>query len=335
MTQPEFQHEAERARYALRSSFFYRIHTTWLNLLHMVELATKLVVDWQEHREFGVSDSAWKQVQRGKVNPILVFCHPDVIMATPPLVTYYRCLALLPQKGAQRLICSILRYEDGSKSHLPQRQARQLSQTFNSLISLLIESDPKWTLDKARIAALLNFGTQVNGSWRNEIGAEGGRRVKELLVSHLVGKGLVASAERTDGSLVKGRALTSVAETSPIEAIKSFKTKGGYTFMFGSEPDVAILNAGGVLISTIEIKYGLDPAGALERYGAAKKSFEQATKENRRVHNIYLASCLTPEVRRRIDEDRLVNEDFNLTEVLADANKRGEFLKRIEHLISL
>jgi hypothetical protein len=98
---------------------------------------------------------------------------------------------------------------------------------------------------------------------------------------------------------------------------------------------VSIRNTEGVLKSTIEVKYGLDPAGALERYGAAKKSFEQATKENRRVHNIYLASCITPEVRNRIKEDRLVNEDFNLTEVLGNAEKRSEFLRRVEHLTTI
>ena len=117
--------------------------------------------------------------------------------------------------------------------------------------------------------------------------------------------------------------------------VRSFVTSNGYTFIFGSEPDVAIRDSKGALISTIEVKYGLDPAGALERYGAAKKSFEQATKENRRVHNIYLVSCITPEVRNRIKEDRLVNDDFNLTDILGDAESRNNFLRHIEHLINI
>ena len=194
---------------------------------------------------------------------------------------------------------------------------------------------PEWTLDKSRVAALLNLGSQINGSWRNEVGAEGGRKVKELLLEHFARKKLIVGATRTDGASLVMKSRNDTKMLAPLETIRSFVTDGGYRFTFGSEPDVAIRDSKGILISTIEVKYGLDPAGALERYGAAKKSFEQATKENRRVHNIYLASCITAELRARIDGDRLVNEDFNLTEILADAKMRANFLKRVEHLVSL
>lgn len=335
MNQSDLQREAEQTRYTLRSSFFYRVHSSWPNLLRTAELAKQLAVDWEARQELGISESAWKRIDKEHIDPVLVFCHPEVIRATPPLIAYYRCLALLPQKGAQRLAYSTQQFESGTRTNLTQRQAAKLAQIFNGLISLLIESDPKWSLEKAHMAALLNLGTQVNGSWRNEIGAEGSRRVKELLVIHFAEAGLVAAAVRIDGSKIEVGALTGAIEAPPIEIIRAFRTRSGHTFTFGSEPDISIHNADAVLISTIEVKYGLDPAGALERYGAAKKSFEQATRENRRVHNIYLASCITPEVRHRIDEDRLVNEDFNLTEVLGDTEKRREFLKRVEHLISL
>ena len=87
-------------------------------------------------------------------------------------------------------------------------------------------------------------------------------------------------------------------------------------------------------VMDIEIKYGLDPAGALERYGAAMKSFEAAVSENSRVVNVYLASSITPEVRRRIDDDRLVNQDFNLIELLANSEKRQEFIEYAKRLIT-
>lgn len=335
MNRGNLQREAEQASYTLRSSFFYRVHSLWPNLLQMLTLAKQLAVNWSERERLGISETAWQRINTKRVDPVMVFCHPEVIRATPPLIAYYRCLALLPQKGAQRLAYSTKQFEDGSRANLPEKQATKLAQVFNGLVSLLIESDPRWSLEKSRVAALLNLGTQVNGSWRNEIGAEGSRRVKELLVGHFVQAGLVASASRTDGSQIEPEAFAGGVESPPIETIRSFKRVTGYTFTFGSEPDVSIRDADGVLVSTIEVKYGLDPAGALERYGAAKKSFEQATRENRRVHNIYLASCITPEVRSRIGEDRLVNEDFNLTEVLGDAEKRAGFLKRIEHLTSL
>jgi len=329
------QHEAEKASYALRSSFFYRVHSVWPNLLQMLTLARDLGVRWEGRGELGISQEAWQQVQKQGIDPVNAFCHPEVIRATPPLVTYYRCLALLPQKGAQRLAFATKQLEDGKRAVLAEEQAGQLAQVFNGLISLLIESDPNWSLEQNHVAALLNLGTQVNGSWRNEIGAEGSRRVKELLIGHFAQGRLIADASRTDGSRMDAAELVSAGHASPIEAIRSFSTRNGYTFIFGSEPDISIRNAGGVLVSTVEVKYGLDPAGALERYGAAKKSFEHATAENRRVHNVYLASCITDEVRSRIAQDRLVNEDFNLTEVLADSETRGRFLAHIQHQVSL
>lgn len=335
MSQSSLQREAERASYALRSSFFYRVHSLWPNLLQMLSLAGNLKVNWQGRKELGISEAAWQRIQAQGVEPANVFCHPEVIKATPTLIAYYRCLALLPQKGAQRLAYTTKQFEDGKRTNLTEKQAAKLSQVFNGLVSLLIESDPKWSLEQNRIAALLNLGTQVNGSWRNEIGSEGSRRVKELLISHFSQAGLIADAFRTDGSQIKVADLVGAPEAPPIEVIRSFRTSAGYTFTFGSEPDISIRGADGTLLSTVEVKYGLDPAGALERYGAAKKSFEQATRENRRVHNVYLASCITPEVRNRISEDRLVNEDFNLTEVLGDAERRTQFLRHIEHLISL
>ncbi len=332
MSRSDLQHEAEQASYTLRSSFFYRVHALWPGLLDMLNLAGKLAINWRMRWRIGISNAAWQRIRAEKIDPLLVFCHPEIIKAIPQLIAYYRCMALLPQKGAQRLAYSVSSFEEGKRTSLGDAQAAKLSEVFNGLISLLIESDPKWSLEYNRIAALLNLGTQINGSWRNEIGAEGSRRVKELLVSHFIQQKLVVQMRDIDGSIIDiSRTLSGMP---PLNLIRSFKTVTGYTFAFASEPDVSMRDPGGTLLSTIEVKYGLDPAGALERYGAAKKSFEHATRENRRVHNIYLVSCMTPELRNRIKEDRLVNEDFNLVEILRDATKRTEFLKRIERLVN-
>lgn len=331
----DLQEEAERARYTLRSSFYYRVESQWPRLIETVESAKQLDIVWKQTESFGISAVAWNTVNRHSIHPVLVFCHPEVIRAIPPLITYYRCLAILPQKGAHRLAFSTQGFEDGTRPNLTERQAARLSIILNGLISLLIESDSTWSLDTARTAALLNLGSQINGSWRNEVGAEGSRRVKELLISHFIAEGLVLAVNKVDSAGVESESLVTGDEVAPVDTIRSFKIQNNYTFIFGSEPDVSLKDENGILTSTIEVKYGLDPAGALERYGAAKKSFEEATRENRRVHNIYLASCITPEVRRRISEDRLVNEDFNLTEVLADAEKRTIFLKHVKHLTNL
>jgi len=86
----------------------------------------------------------------------------------------------------------------------------------------------------------------------------------------------------------------------------------GYRIFFGSEPDISILNPEeeeprDLLIGAIEVKCGLDPAGALERYGAAKKSFE----------------------------DRSVRKTFNLTKVFFDPEEKHRFLDHIRWLLHL
>jgi hypothetical protein len=203
----------------------------------------------------------------------------------------------------------------------------RIAKAVNNLISLLIDSDANWTLDGLRTAALLNLGSQVNGSWRNEIGNEGSRRVKGLVVAFTSEHGLAHYALLDDGLQVL---LNQMVDHQMVRVIQLLN---GFSLAFSSEPDIAVRDPAGTLVATVEVKYGLDPAGALERYGAAKKSFESATRENIRVSNVYLASCITPEVRRRISEDRLVNREFNLTEVLYDVGKRQEFLNYIRRLV--
>lgn len=328
--------QAERARYRLRASFYYRMHEIWLKNIKALEEFKTENSNWDNYLNWGISEAAWECVKQKETAPCLVFCHPDLITQHPLLVTYYRCLALIPQKGVNHLLgFSTKSLEEQTRKSRPGReQAEKLACLFNNSISLLIESDPKWTLEKARVAALLNLGSQINGSWRNEIGEEGGRRIKELLIVNFQRENLIKSFVLLDD---KGG--VSAGETQALENIKGFVTKNDYRVLFGSEPDVSIFAPGKkeekeTLLATIEVKYGLDPAGALERYGAAKKSFEHAVKKNARVVNIYLASCLTPEVMQRIKEDRVVNMYFDLTEILGDSAKRQEFLKHIHHLMS-
>lgn len=281
-------------------------------------------------KDWGISEPAWDKIAAKRVTPLMVFCHPDKIQQNPRLITYYRCLALLPQKGMQRLAVGTQSLEEGKSKSLSSTRALKIAHAVNSLLSLLIESDPNWTLEGAQTAALLNLGSQINGAWRNEIGAEGSRRVKELLVESFLSMGLVKETLCNDGTIIDPtKALPSFA------TLKGFTAVNGFSLTFGSEPDVSIRDPKGMLVATIEVKYGLDPAGALERYGAAKKSFEQAKKENAAALNVYLASCITDEVSKRIEEDQLVYQSSNLTEILGDPDKREELIKFVKWLLHL
>lgn len=325
-TGQDLQREAEYARYGLRSSFYYRMHGTWDGLLLLVEAVA--VTDWDGRDRWGISETAWSRIVNKGELPHRVFCHPSVIEAEPRLITYYRCLALLPQKGLQRLATGTQRLEEG-KGRLNKDRATVIARTVNNLTSLLVDSDPNWTLQGIRMAALLNLGSQVNGSWRNEIGVEGSRRVQELVLAFALESELVHSISMDDGSQI------SPSDVKAEHQVRGFRFNNGFTLAFAAEPDMAVHDSRGGLVATVEVKYGLDPAGALERYGAAKKSFESATRENARVTNVYLASCITPEVRRKISDDRLVNREFNLTEVLHDSERREQFLNYIRRLVEL
>ena len=320
------QEEAERARYSLRSSFYYRAHDTWRKLTGAVDGEIPQVY-WDDRRSYGISDLAWDRVLQIPEFPHRVFCHPAIIQSSGRLIAYYRCLALLPQKGLQTIATNTKDLENG-KGSLRTERALIISEVINGLISMLIESDSGWTLQAARSAGLLNLGSQINGSWRNEIGAEGARRVKQLVVAFLTSAELVKSLMLSDGTETDGDGIRS------FEDVRRVTTSIGHYLNFGSEPDIAIRSAQGLLVATIEIKYGLDQAGALERYGAAKKSFDAAVTENARVINVYLASAITPEVRRRISEDRVVSREFNLTRVLSDAEQRVQFQNYLQHLLT-
>ena len=320
------QEEAERARYALRSSFYYRMHGSWDGLLEL--LTTVKRPSWRGRTKWGISRSAWNRINDIGESPINVFCNPAVIRVEPRLIAYYRCLALLPQKGIETLAFSTADLERG-RGQLNVERSTLVAVTVNNLICALLDSDPEWELEKGRTAALLNLGSQINGSWRNAIGTEGGRRVKQILMAFAAQWEIVDKITLNDGS---------VSDFGPHideQLIKELRLTNGFSIAFSSEPDVAVRNEHGDLIATIEVKYGLDPAGALERYGAAKKSFEEAIRENARVANVYLASCITDEVRRRISEDRVVNRDINLTEVLNDSARRTEFMSYIRRLLEL
>ncbi len=99
------------------------------------------------------------------------------------------------------------------------------------------------------------------------------------------------------------------------------------SILFSSEPDVTLMGENGLPKGVIEVKGGTDPAGALERYGAAKKSFENTRKDAPEAKTILIASCITNEARERIANDKAIDSFFNLTEVVKEQKKYAEFLE--------
>ena len=206
-----------------------------------------------------------------------------------------------------------------------------ICQLFNTHVSTIIEST--LTFSQRDLDALLfaSAGAQINGSWLNAIGNEAEMVVKRLLSSFLVKRGLVVGLLDK-----KGRSLTldEVEDLIRILAdIRAIRLQNGTSMVFGAEPDIALLSPTGQTMAVIEVKGGKDPAGALERYGAAKKSFEKTLEDNPDAITIYLASCITDEVERRLAEDATVQQVFNLTILLGDEAQRNDFLAYIGKLV--
>jgi hypothetical protein len=108
----------------------------------------------------------------------------------------------------------------------------------------------------------------------------------------------------------------------------------GTIMRFSSEPDISFSrkkDQGEELIAVVEIKGGIDPAGALERYGAATKSFQHALKENQKCKNFFLSAVYTQELQNRIQGDRLVEKFYDIIKILEEPEIRDDFFKELFH----
>ena len=324
------QKEAEKLQYSLRATFFYRRSREFEVLLQEIREIDSDKYSWNVSEDFGISNNSLNYVRKRKIPYCQIFCHPDLISKNPRLIAYYRLIAILPQKGVQRLAFGINALEEGGRKSLNKERAILLAKALNAYICSIIDSDPHFSMESILSAGIMNFGAQVNGSWRNEIGSEGSRRVKEILLTHFVDTDLINQI-----IIKNGTTLSPTASFPPIDEIQGFNTKNDYKITFGSEPDISILNPAGNLEAAIEVKAGIDPAGALERYGAAKKSFDRALRTNKACTTIYLASCITEGVKKAMSDDRLVKQDFNLTKVFVEDKSRHDFLRHIQWLMHL
>lgn len=323
--------EAQRTSYGLRSLFFHRKLKEG-ELDKLIDIINKIdykKYDWSDLESFGISKTAWNYLRKNKIPSPTIFCHPKIIQENPRLIAYYRCIAGLSQKGLSTIASSVAELEMGRGKPLSDDRAALLAGTINEFISAVVDSDTDYSpIDTIRLL-FATFGTQIQGAWLNQIGEEASKQVKAMLNKYFLDEQLMAEVIMLDGSKAKPTDEISVQE------ILGFITTNGGKIQFGSEPDVAVTSADDELLGIIEIKGGIDEAGALERYGAAKKTFDEALSKNPRAFTMYLASCITPTVRTRIEADRAVRKTVNLTNVLLDEKERLKFLEEIRWWLRL
>ncbi|MBD2386379.1 XcyI family restriction endonuclease [Cylindrospermum sp. FACHB-282] len=332
--------EAHRLNYRLRSTFFYRKLKEYKTLSFRARidalLPVKHLYSWESWVNWGIGEEAFTYInEHPSLQLIQVFCHPRLIREHSSLIAYYRNIAALSQKAVKYLVAvdvKNIETDEENKYSLAEDKALVLSRLCNEHISLIIDSAIENLTEEEIYGILLaSTGTQIDGSWRNAIGEEAEKVVQRLLIKEAKERNIIAAFIPRKGMVIEVYNPDRIEEKlGNIESYRGLMLSNHTSILFSSEPDISLLNNEGTTVGVIEVKGGTDPAGALERYGAAKKSFEEAFRKNPEVKSILIASCITTEVNIRIHNDPIISAYFNLTEVLSkDLEKYEQFVQEV------
>ena len=264
--------------------------------------------------QLGIDEEAWRHVQAIKVNPALVFAHPDVLCAHPDASLHYRGIATLSLKRVQQIAGSVNQWEEvPSKARITQKRALKVARLYNFVISSVIRNSTEWTLENGYRNVLATIGITLDGALRNIIGQEAEQAVKERILEWL----------KTQSEVL--------CEPEEIGETWRLGKESTLRMTYSSEPDICFEGKlpGGSweIVSTIEVKGGMDPAGALERLGAVKKSFDQTPT---RAKNFLVVGVVTDEMRKQL-EQMPIEKFFLLNETLHNDIEWAKFVNEVFH----
>ncbi len=322
----------EFAVYSLRSSFFVRqlrAVDLW-KAIGEVQALSKVRNGflWTDRAKWGIEVEAWERVASWKIDPLRLFCHPRVLEEQPQLLLYYRTVALLSRKGLASLVGGgIDRIEAGRVDQLNEDFRTKLVVAVNCVISAMVSAAAELEAQHLTGLQFAAAGATIQGSWNNAVGKEGEAAVRTILVNHLQAEIVQVVWRDNTTTLFADIGLTGLLDR--IADIRVLRLSRGYHLAFASEPDVSLRDAANIPQVAIEVKAGADPAGALERLGAAMKSFENDRNANPRVKTVYVVRCMTPELRSRIDEGNPFDHTFSMAELLANDRKQRTFANLI------
>ncbi len=325
---PKVPPEVIVEQYELRATFFSNrleksefvglLEFAWHNLNQIgIEL------NWDSRSEFGVKDEAFQSIVNSGLEPALYFCHPNVLSSNFRLLSYFRCISTFSQKGLKSVsgVSSVEKIETGKRQCSPdlsKRLAHALNGNLSAMYSISIPSD-----EKLKGIMYATAGTTIDGSWRNAIGVEGERVIRSLFLKEALKHSEISHVTQKDGVLVPAANITDTWLDNYTNDLQSASFVNGSLAMFASEPDITLVNSDGNVTAGVEIKAGIDPAGALERLGAMMKSFENILLKSANAETILVATCITEEVEARLSEMKGVTRTFVLTEIVQNRKGRG------------
>lgn len=327
--------------YFLRSTFTYnRLRSEgYFELFMKISKFARIEgekLNWDDRGKWSISEEAWVILQANKIAPMMVFLHPKVLQLNPSFLKYYRSVALMPQKGLTTLtgVSSVNKIEEGKveAGRVAQNHIDKLVKTINETMSLLVTLASDINEKKIEGMMYATAGVKIDGSWRNQIGAEGERVIRKIIFNELFAHDEISSIEN------KKDVLTEIAQwnaNGDIDDVKKLHLINGYSILFSSDPDVTMYNDAGAIVGIIEIKSGLDPAGALERLGAMFKSFENTLAEYPDAVTILVASCITKEVDKRLNASMSVRQRYLTTDITSSEAEKRKFVNRLRVIMQL
>lgn len=330
---PKVPHEVIAEQYQLRATFFAnRLETQqYVGLFEFVVKnlsAIEKTLDWKKSEDFGVNPDIKLELEKNGMSLAQHLCHPNVLLSNSRYLTYYRCISAFSQKGLKTLskVSSIDRMELG-KSECKPEQALNISRAINeNLTAIYSVALPE--KEKLKGIMYATAGTTIDGSWRNQIGSEGERIVRTLFLKELLSNGEISKVTLRTGEDIIGSDLDAKWLDEHTAELQSGMTTNGAVILFGSEPDITLISPSAKTVGGIEIKAGIDPAGALERLGAMMKSFENIRSQSSEAETILVATCITDEVDQRLRGMKGVRT-FIMTDVIQDRKKQGTRLMNI------
>ena len=281
--------------------------------------AYKGSLNWEPLDDLMIDQEVWDYAVHGQgFPPKMVFCHPTVLQYRTETSLYYRGLCGLSQKATRDYVGAVERFETGGpKVRLSSDRALKMARTYNTFLCSIIRNSTDWTLENGKRTIIATLGITLDGKMRNKVGEIAEERIRAIVLDWVVSENLLV------------RPHLSREEVLQVLPIETHLLKD-VTMKFGSEPDISFVRDGEYLV-VVEIKGGIDPAGALERYGAATKSFQSAVSTSPRCQNFFLSAVFTEELSARIQRDRLVNKSFNIVKILDDPSTKRTFLTELFH----
>ena len=330
-----------KEQYLLKSTFFYnRLKSNgYFKLFVSVRKLARIEGDkltWDKDN-WNIGEEAWNIIQENGISPMLVFAHPKILKINPSLLKYYRSVAMIPQKGLKALshVSNVDAIENGKidSNKLNAESVTKLTKSINEVISLVVQLAVK--INEREIEGMMyaTAGTNIDGSWRNQIGTEGERVIRRIIIDGLLSHNEISSFIKKDNDIIEIDNNDYIVDN--IDLVKTVNLTNGYSVYFSSEPDVTMYNSEGDIVGVIEIKAGLDPAGALERLGAMFKSFENTLAEYPDAVTILVASCITTEVDNRLNASMVVRQKYITTNITSKESEKRKFVNRLRMVMKL